>query len=457
MWKMFYSCLLWFCSTGLALAAWTLDTSTNIPVCTAENDQHFPTLAPDAEGGCFVFWQDARRGNRDIYAQHLNAEGDILWDLNGIPLCTEDSAQGWPEAISDNSGGAIVLWGEARHGSQDIYAQRVDANGDKLWASEGIPVCVDPALQENIVLIPDGEGGVIAAWEDWRNGNQDIYAQRIAPDGTMLWGENGIAVCQIPGDQYDPVLVNDGEGGAVVVWWDISTPDWDIYAQRISATGEKQWNETGMPVCTVAGNQGGPLAVSDGQGGAIVAWVDYRMDPIGDLYAQHLGADGNQQWDADGVPICTLQNAQQQPTAISDGQGGIILTWWDERDIYSDIYAQRVNADGTPLWQENGLPICLAEGMQREPRIIVAENGACIFWKDYREDYAMVLVDHIYAQRVDQDGNILWEPNGLPVTTADAEQSEPEGIWIPTGLVVSWMDQRNGEDSDIYIQWIPGE
>ena len=44
------------------------------------------------------------------------------------------------------------------------------------------------------------------------------------------------------GDQYDPVLIADGEGGAIFAWWDISTPDWNIFAQRLSAEGKPMWN-----------------------------------------------------------------------------------------------------------------------------------------------------------------------------------------------------------------------
>ena len=43
------------------------------------------------------------------------------------------------------------------------------------------------------------------------------------------------------GDQYDPVLIPDGEGGAIFAWWDIRTPDWNIFAQRLSADGTPMW------------------------------------------------------------------------------------------------------------------------------------------------------------------------------------------------------------------------
>src|SRR6267154_453634 len=57
------------------------------------------------------------------------------------------------------------------------------------------------------------------------------------------------------------------------------------------------------------------------------------------------------QWNANGVPVCTAANNQIWPTIVTDGAGGAIVTWADNRNsntgIYnSDIYAQHVLASG---------------------------------------------------------------------------------------------------------------
>ena len=221
----------------VASAEWSSSPTQNLPLCTAQNEQHFPALTTDGENGAIVAWSDARNANRDIFAQRIDATGDALWGVDGIPICDLPSSQSWPLMVSDANGGAILVWGDTRHGNQDSYAQRIDASGNKLWDSEGIPVCTHPTLQDDLNAIADGKGGVIIAWEDWRNGNQDIYAQRIDSTGKPLWKANGVPVYRGDGDQYDPVLIADGEGGAIFAWWDISTPDWNIFAQRLSADG----------------------------------------------------------------------------------------------------------------------------------------------------------------------------------------------------------------------------
>ena len=457
----------------LTSADWSSSATQNLPLCIAQNEQRFPVLIADGQGGAIVAWSDARHANRDIFAQRVSAAGDMHWRPNGIPICDLPSSQSWPLIVSDTDGGAILVWGDTRHGNQDSYAQRIDANGNKLWNAEGVPVCTHPTLQDDVNAIADGKGGVIVVWEDWRNGNQDIYAQRIDNTGKPLWEANGVPVYKGEGDQYDPVLIADGQGGAIFAWWDISTPDWNIYAQRLSADGKSMWNagdgaeNAPIPVCTARGNQGAPVVVNDKNGGVFFVWSDYRNDPnfytSAQLYAQHITAKGDALWEKDGIPICKLRVNQQQPDCIPDGSGGFIVTWWDERNIFADIYAQRINADGETLWNdensdfpEGGISVCIEAGVQRLPRLVPTdEMGAIVYWLDYREDFGDSTEDAIYAQRLDADGKPLWEINGIPVCSAPKAQITPQAIAASlNAAIVVWGDAR-GSDEDIYIQRVP--
>lgn len=427
----------------------------NLPICTTENEQYFPTITTDGKDGSIVTWRDGRNGNYDIYAQRVGSNGDILWKENGIPVCKHDASQSAPAIVSDLNGGAIIVWGDTRNGSQDSYAQRINANGDILWEQDGVPICVEPNLQDDFTAISDGNGGVIVVWEDWRDGNQDIYAQKLSSEGINIWEQNGIAVFKGEGDQYDPAIISDGDGGAFIVWWDISTPDWNILAQKIDSKGNVAWDSP-ISVCSAQGNQGAPAIVTDGNGGAFCVWADYRNDPsfltTAQLYAQHITADGKILWAKDGILINELTANQQQHNCVSDGKGGFIVTWWDDRDIFADIYAQRVNADGIILWDKKGIPICVEGGMQQNPRLVTdGVGGAIAYWIDFREDIGNTTEDAIYAQRMDANGKVLWNENGVPICVAKKEQISPQAIPIGTGsAIVVWSDAR-GKDHDIYI------
>ena len=427
----------------------------NLAVCTAKTDQHFPVLTTDGKNGVIVAWRDARNENYDIYAQRVSSKGTMLWTSNGITVCNHEAPQSSPVIVSDLKGGAIIVWGDTRNGTQDSYAQRIDAEGKKMWNPDGVEVCTDTALQDDFTVIPDGNGGVIVVWEDWRTGNQDIYAQKISAEGKASWKKNGISVYSGEGDQYDPAIVSDGADGFIVVWWDISTPDWNIFAQRIDSKGNKVWDSP-VPVCTAQGNQGAPIIVTDGNGGAFCVWSDYRNDPNlftrAQLYAQHIAADGTTLWQKDGILICELLVNQQQANCINDGEGGFIVVWWDDRDVFADIYIQRVNVQGKVLWNKDGVPVCTEGGVQQIPMLVPdGAGGAIAYWLDYREDFGNITEDAIYAQRIDANGTPLWKENGVPVCDANKEQITPKAVSAGDGsAIVVWSDAR-GSDYDIYI------
>ncbi len=447
-------------------AAWVASPSENLAVCTAVNEQHFPVLTSDGEAGAIVVWSDARAGNRDIFAQRVSGTGQMLWYADGIPVCDTPASQSWPLIVGAPKGGAIIVWGDTRAGNQDIYAQRIDADGVKQWAPDGISVCTEPALQDGIKAVADGAGGVIVTWEDWRNGNQDIYAQRIDATGATVWETNGVPVYKGPGDQYDPVLIADGSGAAIFAWWDISTSDWNIFAQRLSPAGEPMWGHTAdghsaqTPVCTANGNQGGPAVVSDENGGAFFVWSDYRNEPnfytSAQLYAQRIDSDGKPQWQKDGIPMSNLHYNQQQPACIADGAGGFIVVWWDEREVFADIYAQRTGPDGTILWAIEGVAVCTGAGVQRAPQLVPdGDGGAIVYWLDYREDFGDKTEDAIYAQRLHSTGEALWQKDGMPVCTANNQQITPQAITATNGsAIIVWSDAR-GQDYDVYIHRVP--
>jgi hypothetical protein len=101
-----------------------------------------------------------------------------------------------------------------------------------------------------------------------------------------------------------------------------------------------QWIENGVPVCTAIGGQYDTRIISDNCGGAIIAWIDYRhgSDNI-DIYAQRIDGDGYLMWATDGIAVCNASGSQERINIASDGAGGAIIVWHDYRNVGPDIYA----------------------------------------------------------------------------------------------------------------------
>ena len=110
------------------------------------------------------------------------------------------------------------------------------------------------------------------------------------------WPACGRGIAVAPGSQQHSAIATDGAGGAIVVWQDQRGPSVNIFARRVLATGEPDaaWPVEGRALLTDPAalgtdvEQDSPAIVSDGRGGAIVAWQDNRSPLTGtDLYAQH--------------------------------------------------------------------------------------------------------------------------------------------------------------------------
>jgi hypothetical protein len=332
-----------------------------VALCTASGNQWHPAgisdgaVPGDSGSGAIVVWQDQRGGssNDDLYAQRILARGTVQWTANGVALCTATGPQGSislaPGGVAPAVGGtgAIVAWDDYRSGSDfDIYAQKLSAAGAVQWTADGAALCTATGGQYSPTLVADGAAGAIVTWFDSRSGNYDIYAQRVLAGGGVLWTAQGVALCADPGQQYYPTLVSDGAAGAIVTWFDSRSGGYDIYAQRISATGTAPWTANGVALCTAAGTQWYPAIVSDSHGGAIVTWTDSRSATY-DIYAQRISAGGATQWTVGGVALCSAAGWQELGTVVADGAGGAIATWTDGRGNDIDLYAQRVRANGS--------------------------------------------------------------------------------------------------------------
>jgi hypothetical protein len=316
-----------------------------------------------------------------------------------------------------------------------------------------VPLCTATGTQYSPASVPDGAGGAIVTWSDARGSAEDIYAQRISAAGAVQWTADGVLLCTATWEQRYPTIVSDGAGGAVVVWQDYrSGTNYDIYVQRISSSGTVQWTANGVALCAATGDQQYPTIVSDGAGGAIVAWQDARGSS-NDIYAQRISAAGAVQWPADGVALCTATAGQTNPTVASDGAGGAIVTWYDIRSGDADNYAQRISAAGTVQWPADGVALCTATGAQYPPTIASdGAGGVIVAWHDARTGGSNY---DIYAQRVSAAGTVQWTTDGVALCTAASTQYRAKIVSDGAGgAIVTWVDRRSGTQYDIYAQRI---
>lgn len=359
-----------------------------------------PTAVPDGAGGAIFLWEASREDvHGDIYGQRLDADGNRLWGEHGIPLITATDVngdgvdQGQVVGATDGAGGAIFAWRDSRNGQREIYAQRVDPDGNPLWGEQGIPIAAScwPGgscgnTHWHAQIVADGEGGAIITWDEMADGfHFSVWAQRVNAAGQVLWAVDGVPLVYGPFHAYFPRIVSDGEQGAIVAWQDHRFVVPTVYfAQRLDATGTPHWPIGGVRIFSANASVGteGYDMIEDGAGGAILAWVDGRNENgtnNADIYAQRIGASGDLLWSPDGVPACRRPRHQYTPILATTGDGGAIVAWEDHGTGAPGSGAaqwmyQRFSAAGEPLLVTNGVQVFTEHGFSPD----IVEYGGVI-------------------------------------------------------------------------------
>ncbi len=433
---------------GLSNDTFSWPVENGIAICTASGIKQYPEIVSDGQGGAIIAWYSS-----GIYCQSVDNVGTLKWALNGESICTVSGIAQYPRTISDGLGGAIITWYENQNGYA-IYAQVIDSTGVIKCPLDGITVSTSSCGLNNQQLVSDGAGGAIITWQDGRNGDFDIYAQAIDSTGTVKWNLNGIAVCTSLGIEDHPEIVSDGEGGAIIAWKDSRNGNSDIYVQAVDSSGKMKWFSDGVAICTTSGSQEYPNIIPDGQGGAVIAWNDYRTGNL-DIYAQAINSAGMVKWTLDGVAICTTTGSgnysQECVSIVTDELGGAIISWQDKRNGNStDIYTQAIDSSGVLKWTQNGVAICTASRNQWYQNIVSdGQGGAFITWADQRKSESD---SDIYAQAIDSNGTVKWITDGIAICTAESYQEYPQLIMNELGsMIITWQDKRNWYWGDWYI------
>ncbi len=418
-----------------------------VPVATGSGWQGPVRGCSDGAGGAIFGWKDGRAGsaNYDVYSQRVDSRGNVLWTTNGVAVCSAPKAQYGPLVVSDGAGGAILAWQDDRAGSGNagVFLQRLAASGVPLWTSNGQPVASGTGSRQPVGVVSDGAGGAIVVWTELPNYPSstievDLFVQRVAASGSPAWPSGGVTIAQ--GDSF---LVNtnvssDGSGGAFVCWRSLVNDTTRVFAQRIGADGTILWGPDRTVVSTLAGDQDYPGMAVDDAGGVVLAWVQYSgTAPLG-VYTQRFSAPGLLDWAPEGVRISadTTSVGVGKPAVVRMPQLGTAVTW----TAGGRCLAQSLSDDGAPQWMPGGALIASpASGAMS----LVRSGDALLYSWGTR------------AQRTGFDGNPQWGAGGV-TPYSGVTNAGNFGTLVPDGaggVLSSGEDFRNSSTvADLYAQ-----
>ena len=343
-----------------------------------------------------VVWSDFRSGNsyREIWGHDSTNSGASFGGSDQrISGATTDDSFGVDLAVT----GSIVwaVW-EAfvTERSRQIFAAR-SADGGATW---GTPVQVSHGTGATFVAatprIAATGTAAYAVWRDNRNGGFDIYMNRLSATGTddvtASASDQRIDTGDAPGSgaSFTPQVAVNGPNVYVVWVDDRPSGSLDIWLNR-SSNGGATW----LPVATrldddpIDHDSIEPQIVALASGVVVVAWVDYRSG-FPDIVARQSSTGG-----------ATFQDVQRLDTSTDPGTSSsfdlsmaasgnlIVAAWADDRTGFFDIHAN-YSLDAGATFQPDDVRLnqrSMASMYDSEaPDVYVSSTSGHVVWVDHR-------------------------------------------------------------------------
>ena len=394
-------------------AQWSTDPNNNLIVGYGLD----PHICSDSADGCYITYDyNSTSYPRWLALERLDKYGYKPWGTLKRIL-GELSGQSKAEIIEDGEGGVIISYEDREETigwTARIRVQRVDSNGNFLWGPTEVKVTLDEINQGSQKIVNDGEGGAVVIWV---NTIAEYKVNRISSDGQRMWGDSGI-VLGING-YYDPAILVRTTGNNYVASAERNTYKYFDENGNVFYTGSVVWLENIM---------------SDGNGGIVISSRGGQWPDNWQLRAQRKDSFGNSLWQEPHIVVAESLYINTR-NKITRNNELYYFSWSGKRNGIDDIAQfQALRLDGSKLFSDGGisinddLPLSIAG-------IIPSELGKTIFiWNNDPN-----LPDSTLAQIYDTLGNKIWDESGIviahPAISYQGYTIDRNGGFIISGII----------------------
>lgn len=378
--KVFFALFLWlslFLVTKTVLPSWGFETD-------EDYDDVFNDLAdydPEAVGGVLdmdpglelqsspdVAWNqscnqflvvyDKKHSdvNYNIWGRYVSGSGLAL-GAGPFQLTADAMKQSHPAVAYNQVGGNyLVVWEDNRHGNWEIYAQLWNCQKTKVNNPVRVTNNASHSLNPDVVCgyLPSGPVCWVV-WEDFRDGNWNIYGQRLNGVGALVGGN--IQLTNNTGIQRFPAIARNPEGTGCnpdgtffVVWHDSRNAAkgfaYDIYGQQLDNVGPCGAN---VAVYTGVGAQVYPdIAYGTANDRYQAVWEDNRSGNW-DIYGRMALPSG--MGASPSFAVAAGASSQNRPAVAYDlNTNNQFLTAWQELTAGNwDVKSRRTTGLGALL------------------------------------------------------------------------------------------------------------
>ncbi|MDP4115721.1 MAG: hypothetical protein Q8903_06280, partial [Bacteroidota bacterium] len=305
-------------------------------------DKEQPIALTNLPGYIVAVWRDivsSKKGG--IEAQKLSADGSIEWSKDVQVAPSEMDVKDFAGSSDSKGNSYITFISRAKNGEYNISLQKLSPSGSKLFDKKGILIDAGAVNKLNCSVVADLNGGAYILWLESVKARTVLQVQHVDSLGQLNWGNTPLAYSDPNGNvvNFNAKIVKNG---SLYVAWQVQTSEKKVFHELISASGKNIWYGTGKAISSLKGNQTNPQVLPT-DSSLIVAWT-FEGNGNKDVYIQNFSFKGYPLWKYDGIPVIELKGDQFGQKLLSDNSGGAIVCWIDKRidSVKANIYAQRV-------------------------------------------------------------------------------------------------------------------
>ncbi len=433
-----------------------------------EDHQFTPSIAMAADGSFVVAWISSREDDSEdgVYAQWYNGAGEPV----GSEFCVNTNTEGYqsaPSVAMAPDGRFVVVWQRyfQDSGSYGVYAQRYNAVGQPFGRGFRVDTRAEyPQPLPSIAMAPDGS--VVITWEnDGQDGScRGVYAQRYNAPPSMVVDWTGVNTALAWVVSFSEVLAETGAGNVTSVDnWQLLRNGVPAEASGICIVGISQNVDPRTQRSDVVLSFSSPLTPGDYEliaNGSITDVAGRQLDGnadgvSGDDYVERftivpaplpLGPEIT-------VAASSTSSLQSPILAVSPLDQSYVAVWQGpgSQPNESDIYAQRFDAQGTPL----GEAVCVNTYRlddQADPTIAMDADGNYVIVWDTVGPYS---TGHVtYARRFFADGTPI-DAQQFPINVQSSSTSTRPSVAMDDdgNFVVAWQtDTFTGDGYEVVAQ-----
>ena len=349
--------------------------------------QFAPILNGNTEEGLHAIYADQGNGSINLMVQSINSNFEPDWDNQGIQaMLGLDGDVNYTNHYKLDNQDFLLLW-EDNRSSKKIFGSRI-TNSEVIYPNGKKLTFGDNSSSETDFSTPQilkTESYVFTATFDGSSSPKFIRINKFDFDLNNVWADSGVALNPVF-DMRNAKLINT-EDGIGCFWSESRGFNYDIYYQKLTGNGELSLETGGVEIITSNGDDYIMDIVKTPDGNFMIFWMEDAW-PAAKLMYTKIDVDGNTEigWNPNGNSLSnsSFDSRNLELREINDGSG--ILAIWIQDGNFSDIFTQKIDWDGNIIWEEGGVPITENDNDQVNIAFDLNESGtkALIAWEDYQ-------------------------------------------------------------------------